>query len=393
MRRFHYVAVLLLAAFGACSRPEPQDAAPANSTRPRLNLLAFSRGASVVSRTAERTLDHSALLAIDSDPNTAWLSPQGDLQQTIVYSLPAQSRLDGVGIFSDIHAATYQLIIDSSLDGKTWSPAGTFEVASSKDVVQHDFAPRQALYLRIQSRAERAPLIHLSELEAYGVETGPVRPAEPTGCWTFNEHQGRLARSGAHVQGFIGRDKPIRVEGGTDGRLFRFAWVRGPEHGVGAMTFTADGQVAGITWYEKVAPDHFGSSWYGDRRTCGQGPFAPSHEVIAAFMRNRGRYPLYGLQFNPREQLDEQASAWSLQAIADVARTRSCRITSRELRETTPDRNRARAVTRLTSLRAALQRRGVDVSKIEFVAAGSDGLPTEATTALSRAIYSAVEIE
>ncbi|MGZ8829533.1 MAG: hypothetical protein ACXW2Q_04060, partial [Thermoanaerobaculia bacterium] len=83
------LVVAMLAA--ACGEPAPPQAAKrtAKPVRPpatgdemeRGNLLTMVLGASAISRTAELTLDQSALRAIDGNPSSAWNSPPSDGKQ------------------------------------------------------------------------------------------------------------------------------------------------------------------------------------------------------------------------------------------------------------------------------------------------------------------------
>ncbi|HEX7190244.1 MAG TPA: hypothetical protein VF381_01625, partial [Thermoanaerobaculia bacterium] len=69
---------LLLSALGACSRA-PKEAAPAAPAPPkRPNLVSMPSGGSVVSRTAELDLQHSAVRLIDTANGTAWVTPADD---------------------------------------------------------------------------------------------------------------------------------------------------------------------------------------------------------------------------------------------------------------------------------------------------------------------------
>jgi hypothetical protein len=86
-------------------KPAPQTAAapePPMDVLEQGNLMNMALGASVVSRTAELTLDNSAIRAIDGDPLSTWTSPPSDNLQTIVFSAAAPMRIEQIGMRTPI---------------------------------------------------------------------------------------------------------------------------------------------------------------------------------------------------------------------------------------------------------------------------------------------------
>jgi hypothetical protein len=103
---------------------------------------------------------------------------------------------------------------------------------------------------------------------------------------------------------------------------------------------------------------------------------------------------MYGLAFDRRGQLIEELSAAQLDAVLPLLSPspRRVRITAHEVRYDTPEQNRRQTAARLASLRAALQARGVDVSRIDFVAAGSDWTGPVIKSTIQRLLASRVEL-
>jgi outer membrane protein OmpA-like peptidoglycan-associated protein len=115
----------------------------------------------------------------------------------------------------------------------------------------------------------------------------------------------------------------------------------------------------------------------------------------AAFLDRAKRYSLFGLAFDPGEHLIEDVSAPTLDVVASLIaaspRTRF-RVVAYELRYSTPEENRQHTAARLQALRAALQMRGVDLARIDFVAAGDQRRGPVLRSALQRALVSRIDL-
>ena len=110
-------------------------------------------------------------------------------------------------------------------------------------------------------------------------------------------------------------------------------------------------------------------------------------------MQRAKRLPLYGLRFDANGNLDEAQSAATLDMLsAIVARTRF-RLVSREFREPNDAANKQRAQQRLNSLRTTLQKRGIDVSRLDWVAMGSDAPPRKIESDIERVLYGTIELQ
>ncbi len=104
--------------------------------------------------------------------------------------------------------------------------------------------------------------------------------------------------------------------------------------------------------------------------------------------------PLYGLVFDDQERLVEGPSKSTLDALVPLLSSTSqrIRVRSHELRYDTPDENRRHTAARIESLRKALQARGVNVERIDFVSAGSDWDGHPIHTTFERFFASRVEL-
>ena len=103
---------------------------------------------------------------------------------------------------------------------------------------------------------------------------------------------------------------------------------------------------------------------------------------------------LYGLVFDPNDRLVEELSAAQLDAVVPLLKDTSqrIRVVSHELRYDTAEENRRHTAARIESLRNALRSRGVNVDRIDFVAAGSDWSGPSIYTTIQRLFASRVEL-
>ncbi|HET7710303.1 MAG TPA: discoidin domain-containing protein [Thermoanaerobaculia bacterium] len=387
-----FMAVL---AFG-CGREKPAQS-PSAVQKPfdadeRANLLNLAYGASVVSRSAESMFDFAAIRAIDGDPASYWLSPPFDTRQTLVFSLPARSRIGSIGLQTADRPelAVRMARVAFSADGTAFSAPVDLRLQPTGALQLTRIAPIDASFVRVETVESGDKAAQLVGVHARGEQ---IEPREPRldGCFEINGAPAAFRQTGARVSGAIGARDPILLEGGSDGRFFRFAWVRGPQYGFAAIsTSPGDATLSGMLWHEEALPLFFRTAWQGQKSSCTTS--VPSHDVMQHRLDRAGRFPLYGLAFTPEGVLDEQRSAESLDALVRVMRRERVRLISHEFRHDEA-RNLQLSRARLESLRSAIARRGVDVSAVAFDAAGSARSRQDPSTEVMRALYGCIEVE
>lgn len=383
MRRAVLALLSLFAAAGAYDDSE------------RGNLLDIASGASVVFRTGELTLDQSAVRAIDGDPQTSWNSPPNDFRQTIVFALPAIARVDAAGIKTP-RAPVFRVAavqFDSSIDGVNFTPLLRPQLADSENVQLFPVPPRDLLYLRVTTLDAKGPYTKLDSVLLHGKYLQPIRQQPIDGCWSINGFAASFATDRGRITGTIGGDHPMSFDGGSDGLVYRFIWTSGPDYGFGAIDTAPDRKhLSGLRWY--VEPIQFSSaeSWFGERTKC-SGPAQRPADAAIQFLRRAKRFPLYGLHFDANGAVDQSQSAATLDMIAAMARAKRHRLVSREFRMPDAAANKQTARRRLDSLRAVLQKRGVDPNRFDWIAIGSDAPPRAIQTEIQRVLYGVVELQ
>jgi F5/8 type C domain len=343
-----------------------------------------------VSRTGEATLQFSAVQAIDGDGASFWSPPPLDLPQSITFALAAQSRIDAVGLrtMTRGRSTVGHIRFDTSVDGVHFSPLKTIQSTETNDGQWFDVAATPATHIRVTIIDSLTPDHdpHLCSVLVRGVELEKRHDADITGCWSIN---GRAARF-TPVSGVLELGhQPIFFHGGSDGRFYRFNWIRGNDYGVGALAVAPDGgTMSGIQWHEEAIPFFFGESWFGTRSTCSVATAYP-RDVPSRMLQRTGRLSLFGLRFADDGSLDAKASALTLEWLRRFLSTkRNVRLVAHEFRQPTPQRNKEFAQKELDTLRRQLA-----VDQASFVAQGSDAPRQQPVTPLMRAMYSSVDLE
>ena len=386
MRAAILVFVLIFAAGGG--------SAPQKDAGERGNLLNIALGASVVSRTAELTLDQSALRAIDGDDESAWNSPPDDMKQSIVFALPGLTRVEKVGMKTP-RAPVFRvnaLQVDSSTDGVHFSPLATIKLPQVEGAQLFDVPPRDVIYLRVTILEAPGHFARLESVQVRGTQTQPPVQKPIDGCWSINGFPSTFATERGRTTGTIGGDHPVSFDGATDGVVYRFIWTSGPDWGFGAIdTAPDDKHLSGLRWY--VEPIQFSSaeSWFGERAKCGAA--VNREDVARKFLQRAGRLPLYGLRFDADNKLNESESAATLDLLAAFAREKRYRLISREFRAPDGAGNVERARQRLESLRLAMEKRGIDTARFDWQAIGSNTPQRPIETEIQRVLYGVVELQ
>jgi F5/8 type C domain len=432
------LVLLLCGALLACREDAPAPAATATETAPPTpslpatpdndvdNALNLLYGATVVSRTGELHLENSAVHTIDAFTESFWTSVPGVPEATLVYSMLAPTRVQRVGISTNSGAddVMESVAFDASMDGRTWTELGTLKVARTFERQLIDVSPVVARYVRVRTLDPAGRYyVRLRGVHVLGEETGMPETPPFTGCWTINGERAHLEQNGARITGMIESDPPAYIEGGTDNRVGMIMWMRGPTWGYAAITRSPDGEhLSGLSFFQE-ADKNIGEGWFGERCD-GPGAAVWSAEAIASafeFARSSPKateyesggdasalqtaptaglfarakkLSLYGVVFDKDDRLVEEPSKPTLDVAASLiaASPQRMRIIVRELRYDTPAENQRRAAARLQALRAALEKRGVDLARIDFVNAANDSGGIVLRSSLQRALLSRVDL-
>ncbi|MDQ3280620.1 MAG: discoidin domain-containing protein [Acidobacteriota bacterium] len=397
------LAFLLAFSALACQRAE----APATAThaqpspftitdQDKDNLLNIARGAAVVSRTAEADLESSALHAMDGMSTTRWATPSGGASQSLTFSFAVPSRVDKLGVLTGAteRESPSQIRFEASADGRTYREVLVMNPKVSDEPQIQNVEPFDATHLRVSTVETNKTAAQLTSIFALGRELDAPRFQSMGGCWKINGQPAMLVQHGARIMGVIGGDKVTVVDGGTDGRVARLMWMRGPMWGYAAVTLAPEGNaLSGLTFHQNPLTGYVSGAWFGER--CNERLEAhgapPEH-----FLRRTGQWSLSGLAFDEREQLIESVSRDALDALAHLLTSappqQRFAIVAHEFRFAR-DENLQRTRDRIASLRAALQARNVDLSRIELVASGSDRRDAETVFAVQRLLWSRIDLE
>jgi hypothetical protein len=164
--------------------------------------------------------------------------------------------------------------------------------------------------------------------------------------------------------------------------------MRAPNWGYATVTMDADTRtLSGLTMYQEIATANAAAAWFG--KPCAATPATLPPIPPPALSP---RWSMYGVAFDARDQLLEDVSRSTLDTAAEILRTTPgrFRITSHELRV---DAAENRTAARIASLRTALQKRGVDLTRIDFVAAGNRWNGPPIVAAIQRLLASRVDLE
>jgi hypothetical protein len=253
--------------------------------------------------------------------------------------------------------------------------------------------PFEANFLRVETIEPAERQSEITSVQAIGKEIYPAELKSFDGCWTINGERALIVQRGARLTGVIGEgDRVTAIDGGTDGRVARVMWMRGPMWGYAAITLTADSRhLSALTFHKNPLTGYAARAWIGDRCESKQ-QFDAMPPVN--FVNRAGHWTLNGLAFDDREQLIESMSRDTLETAAKLianAPTQRFRITAHEFRHA-KDENRQRTVARIASLRTALEARGLDLSRVELVASGDEWQVAEPVFAVQRLLWSRIDL-
>lgn len=293
-------AACLLLLVAACTKPEaPPQPQPLSEDvdyddQNGPNLLSLARGAAVLSRTAEQSLDTSAVQAIDGDWQTFWRSPAGGAEQSFVFALPSRSRIDRVGVITPRNVETpSQVRFEASDDGVAWREIKTLDLTPQDEPQLASVAPFDASQLRVTTLGS-AWYVSVRSVIAKGTQLAPRVQPPIEGCWHINGQPARFARRGDSVVGVVGNDPPVYVLGGVDNRAVRLTWLRGPMWGPAIITLDPERRtLTGERWHERVWNQSSGDGWFGTPSRCNEVRFNET-EIAAAMLKRAGKWMAYG---------------------------------------------------------------------------------------------------
>jgi hypothetical protein len=174
-------------------------------------LLSYRKKASASSTLGE----FEAGRVTDEDPRTFWVAGSGEAGQTLTLDLGAPKTLRAVqvnfadylsGRFRDAPDIYTEFALESSLDGKRWSPLAKTE-PPRRDRPNAYFelpAPVQARYVRYVHGHVGAANLAISDIRVFG-NAGGKSPAMPAGVTAVREPDARNARiAWKPVKGAVG---------------------------------------------------------------------------------------------------------------------------------------------------------------------------------------------
>lgn len=394
-------SMLLLMACGAETPPPPP--APPHLLRGESedNVVALVNGAVVVHRTGEAGLDASAIRAIDSDPESVWATPPGDLDETMTVALRAPATIRRIGFSAGTvksGALAAGLRFEASMDGVSFQVLGSVELDGDRERWL-DLTPVRAAFLRVTTLPPTALGAQVALVPTILASGDPDDSTQPSidGTWTVNEMTVVLHSAGPVVLGASDEATTRGIDGGWDRGLVRFIFSRGNEVGVGIIAVGAGGQhLNGMIWYRNPGAPHFGTTWFGERSGAPRAR-ADVPDVMDAWLRNEGRSPLFGLSFDGERLV--AGSAPVVDRLATLLRANPpglFRFRAHEVGNGTLEEDLRLAEAKLESLRQALRSAGVDPARAEFVAGGrSEALrePDTPWTALQERLNNRIDLE
>ncbi|MGA7614011.1 MAG: hypothetical protein WBX15_02415 [Thermoanaerobaculia bacterium] len=344
------------------------------------NLFNLPHGVVVTHRSGEMSLDSSAIQAVDSNTLSMWITPPDTVEASMTFELPAKCRIDHVGLstpFGSPAASARTIRYEWSEDGKDFHPLTTVRLEKPGPNQLFTAGPVEARFIRATTveTAGSTRQAAVALLEGRGQPLEPPAIGAVDGTWKLNNDSGSFGSTGNRIAGTVRTTAgEMHLDGGLDGEMIRFVWMRGAEYGCGAMTVTPDSSTLNAVWWFRLwpAPLFAGPSWFGRKE--GSASVAPDSRLADEFLRRLGSYRLYGLHFENDGSLDSHANAAGLAFTAALIaryRTKSPRIVIHEFHQATAAENLRLAEKEVAALREALAAHGIDLSVVQFVPAGS----------------------
>ena len=372
------VALLLV---GACVGEKATIAtteAPKEVFAPDPEMLNLLDGVVVTRRTGELQFSNSALHGIDGESITIWTTPPGDPNQSVTLALPVRTQITGLGLSTGVVASqdrtAGQVDFEYSSDGTTFQPLQRVTSKARRDNQIFDTRPTEAVAVRatIAGTMGQANIADLPEILIRGRELTAHTRSSIDGRWQLNHLTATLAERNGRVYGTIDMNPPMRIEGAWDGRLIRYAWVRGRQFGVGVLALDPSGKYAsGFWWFREAIHPFFGGPWFGEKKTAGSsGP--PTIDVLETSLRDLKTFPIYLLRFDENGRLTPESSDGIEMVKQAVKRhpTTKFRLVINSVRGSNTEEDLATSQKQAASVSEALTVAGVDLSRLEVLPAG-----------------------
>lgn len=402
MTRAAVLCLMMLLLISRCDRVEPpaeetKTPAPAVEPTEKNNLASILRGATIMSRTGEASLDFSALAAFDSDRGTVWSTPPVNLEQSVTIALPVRSRVEEIAVWNDSTLAARAIRtfeFSTSVDGETFSEPRRLQVP--KQAAAHLFPfPVEASFIRftpIDTYGETT-VLDVPSIEVRGRELERFRPRSLAGSWRINDAPAFFEESGSRSRGVIQLEPPMYVDGGWHERMFRFLWVRGKKEGVGFFTLDPSSRhLSGFWWFATPARVSSGLAMFGDKQSDG-GASTDTANVLKSHLERTRRIPL--LQLSLHKSVEENASILR-EIIALISANPSARfvIASRNWTGDTFEERQRLAEQQLASFRQMFAEVAPQtLANLSFAAVGEKEIPQDSDQPLARLLMTRLELE
>lgn len=401
MKRRRLVALFALA-LAACGEKTASVPPPPSTEAPiavrEIDLASVMNGATVIDRTAEASLDHSALAAFDSDRKTVWSTPPVNLRQTVTIALPVKARVERIAVTTESTGATRgvrTLEFSTSSDGVTFSPGSP--LVTPKQVVAHAFPitavdARFLLFTTIDTHGP-TEVIDVPAIEVRGKEQEAFAPRSLSGDWKINDVASSFDQEGLRARGVIRMDPPMFVDGAWHERAFRFLWIRGKKKGIGVLTLDPESRrLSGFWWFGEPRRDWLGAAIFGEKLTTATA-FEPAN-VMKFFLDRDRSSPMPNISSAPTPDEGNASILAELRTLIAGNPSARFRITARDWTGATFEQRQQRAEKQIALLRREFAKSpNGDLANLSFAAVGEPDVSAKSDQPLSRLLMSRFVLE
>jgi hypothetical protein len=413
MKRASFLVAVM--AFSALTQCAPEEEAPKILTprrtgleegvkyREKNNLAALAHGAVVTHRTAEAKPGNSAVHIIDSFPDSSWVTPPRNPQQSATIALAAPARISHVGIttrgVSVAELAVRKVKVELSNDGVAFHDAGviaTTEVTESTKLALP--APSEARFVRFSLLEGATPnrAAAIASVEVNGSYVQPPATPDMTGRWEMPGGSVVTKVEGSIISGRaeIVESDPMLFSGRVQNGVALFSWTRGPEVGFGALAVQGD-TLNAVLWHEKPISFFIATSWVAERKGTAAVSGRDERGAVLQFLRTLGRYPAYPVAFGADGKPLELVTGHIDMLLSIVRANPQHPFIMSVMSPFNIDENvneRASA-TRAAALRSVLEARGALPKNLTIVSRGSHYDHDFPSNELDRLLYDRFDLE